>query len=78
VTPLYATEKQREKVGEALGNPIYRDQIDEKKELYGQLHKLFRMPFQKKYLEAHKNELEICYPEHLGVRSCFLQFNPLL
>jgi hypothetical protein len=59
VTPLYATEKQREKVGEALGNPIYRDQIDEKKEPYGQLHKLFRMPFQKKYLEAHKNELEI-------------------
>jgi hypothetical protein len=57
-TPLYAAEKQREKIGEALGNPIYRDQIDERQDLYGQLHNLFRMPFQKKYLEAHKNKLE--------------------
>jgi len=57
--PLIAAEKQREKIGEVLGNPIYRDQIDEKKELYGQLHKLFRMPFQKKYLETHKHELEV-------------------
>jgi len=59
VTPLYATEKQREKIGEALGNPVYRDQIDESRDLYGQLQILFRMPFQKKYLEAHKNELEV-------------------
>ena len=57
--PLFAAEKQREKIGEALGNPIYRDQIDKSGDLYGQLHDLFIMPFQEKYLEAHKNELEV-------------------
>jgi len=58
-TPLYAAENQREKIGEVLGNPVYRDQIDEKEDLYGQLHNIFRTPFQKKYLEAHKNEMEV-------------------
>ncbi|OGW37387.1 MAG: hypothetical protein A2Y97_01290 [Nitrospirae bacterium RBG_13_39_12] len=32
--PLYAAEKQREKIGEAMGTPIYRDQIDESRDLY--------------------------------------------
>ncbi|HXX82173.1 MAG TPA: hypothetical protein VEI46_11530 [Thermodesulfovibrionales bacterium] len=58
-TPLIAAETKREQIGEALGNPIYRDQIDESRDLYGQLQNLFRMPFQKKYLESHKNELEV-------------------
>ena len=58
-TPLFAAEKKREKIGEALGSPVYRDQIDESRDLYGQLYNLFVMPFQKKYLEAHKNELEV-------------------
>ena len=58
-TPLLAAEKEREKIGEALGNPIYRDQIDESGDLHGQLNNLFIMPFQKKYLEAHKDELEV-------------------
>jgi len=58
-TPVIAAEKKREQIGEALGNPIYRDQLDERSDLYGQLHKLFRMPFQKKYLEAHKDKLEV-------------------
>jgi hypothetical protein len=58
-TPLYAAENQREKIGEVLGNPVYRDQINEKEDLYGQLHNIFRTPFQKKYLEAHKDDLEV-------------------
>ena len=37
-TSLYAVKNQREKIGEVLGNPVYRDQIDEKEDLYGQLH----------------------------------------
>ena len=58
-TPLFAAEQNREKIGEALGNPIYRDQIDEKADLYGQFYNLFIMPVQKKFLEAHKNALEV-------------------
>ena len=58
-TPLSAAEMKREKIGEALGNPVYRDQIDEKGDLSRQFYDLFIMPFQKKYIEAHKNELEV-------------------
>jgi hypothetical protein len=35
-TPVIAAEKKREQIGEALGNPIYRDQLDERSDLYGQ------------------------------------------
>jgi len=59
VTPLYATENNGKRSVKHWGNPVYRDQIDESRDLYGQLQILFRMPFQKKYLEAHKNELEV-------------------
>ena len=58
-TPPFAAEQKREKIGEALGNPIYRDQIDERGDLYAQFLNLFIMPFQKKYLEAHKDKLEV-------------------
>jgi len=58
-TPLFAAEEKREKIGEALGEPVYRDQIDERGDLYAQFYNLFIMPFQKKYLEAHKDELEV-------------------
>lgn len=58
-TPLCASGNEREKIGEALGQPIYRDQLDESRDLYGQLHKLFRMPFQKKWIEVHKQELDV-------------------
>ncbi len=58
-TPLFAAEKERERIGEALGKPVFRDQLDESRDLYGQLHNLFRTPFQKKCLEAHKKELEV-------------------
>ena len=58
-TPLFAAEDKREKIGEALGEPVYRDQIDERGDLYAQFYNLFIMPFQKKYLEAHKDELEV-------------------
>jgi hypothetical protein len=57
--PLSAAENKREIIGEALGNPVYRDQIDEDGNLYSQFYDLFIMPFQKKYLEAHRNELEV-------------------
>ena len=58
-TPLSAAEIKREKIGEALGNPVYRDQIDERGDLYSQFYNLFIIPFQKKYLETHKDELEV-------------------
>lgn len=58
-TPICASGNEREKIGEALGQSIYRDQLDESRDLYGQLHKLFRMPFQKKWIEVNKKELEV-------------------
>jgi hypothetical protein len=57
-TQGYAADTEREKIGEALGKPVYRDQIVESHDLYGQLHRLFRMPFQKEFLAAHEKELK--------------------
>ena len=48
----------REKIGEVLGKPIYRDQIDTKRSLYSQLHWLFRSPFEKIFIEKNKKKLE--------------------
>jgi hypothetical protein len=57
--PLSAAEMKREKIGESLGSPVYRDQIDEKGDLSSQFYALFIIPFQKKFIEAHKDELEV-------------------
>ncbi len=58
-TPVYGAEGQREQIGEAMGNPVYRDQLDERRDLYSQVHKLFRDPFQKRCMKAHKDEIEV-------------------
>jgi tetratricopeptide (TPR) repeat protein len=63
ITPVQAAEKDREKIGEILGRSIYHDQINEKRDLSSELHRLFRMPFQWRYFEPYSNELEPKYAE---------------
>ena len=69
---VHASDK-REKIGEALGKPIYRDQIDTKGYLYGQLHILFRAPFEKIFMEKYKKELEPENWELNYVKSYFVK-----
>jgi hypothetical protein len=68
----HASEK-REIIGEALSKPIFRDQIDTKGYLYGQLHRLFRAPFEKVFFEKHKEELEPEKWELDSAKSYFLK-----
>lgn len=50
----------REKIGEVLGKPVYRDQIRTGKgrKLKSEVHRLFRVPVEKQYFEKHRKELE--------------------
>ncbi len=56
--PIWASE-QRDMIGEVFGKPVYRDQIKRDIYLYGQLHRLFRAPFEKQFIEEHKDELKL-------------------
>lgn len=50
----------REKIGEALGKPVYRDEIRSKKkqEMTAELYRLFARPAVARYREKHKAEIE--------------------
>jgi hypothetical protein len=56
-SPVHSSEK-REKIGEVLGKTIYRDQIKSNRNLYRQLHGLFRIPFERAFVKTHNNELQ--------------------
>ncbi|HEV8002492.1 MAG TPA: hypothetical protein VGP63_21580, partial [Planctomycetaceae bacterium] len=51
--------QKREKIGEVLGKPVYRDEIGTGKEvpLDEELHRLFLAPVMQKYCEEHKAEI---------------------
>jgi hypothetical protein len=50
----------REKIGEVLGRPVYRDELRSKNpsDLEDALHQLFSAPVLAKYCDAHRAELE--------------------
>jgi hypothetical protein len=51
---------QRERIGEVLGRPVYRDEIKTGGNvlLRSELHRLFASPLIQKYREEHKNEIK--------------------
>jgi hypothetical protein len=60
--PAFAEEPARltrEKIGEVLGKPVYRDQIETGKDvqLDEELHRLFLAPVVQKYCQEHKAEI---------------------
>ena len=54
-----AEDKPREQVGEVLGHPVYRDQLEAKDgvALSNALHNLFSRPVMLKYRDEHKEEM---------------------
>jgi hypothetical protein len=50
--------KNREKIGEVLGKPVYRDQICPREDLGEQLDLLFHPPLKLKYFRAHQAEFQ--------------------
>lgn len=61
-TPTLASEEpeRRDQIGEALGQPIYRDQIDAADDsgVRDQLHRLFTVPVMLKYREVNRKEID--------------------
>lgn len=60
--PLSAEQsggQPREQIGEVLGKPVYRDQIQTSKDvsLADELHRLFSGPVMEKYCQEHKAEI---------------------
>lgn len=53
-----AKEKQREQIGEVIGKPVFRDQIDGGRSLADEVHRLFSQPAGRKYFDQHKKEIE--------------------
>ena len=51
-------ERQREKIGEVLGKPVYRDEIRTGKNVYlhAELHRLFSVPVMQVYRQTHEAE----------------------
>ena len=60
ISKVNATNNNRDRIGEVLGQPVYRDQISAKEgfKLYSELQTLFARPVLKKYYEKHRTELE--------------------
>lgn len=58
--PLPAAEPPRERIGEAQGKPVYRDQLKAAggRELAGELSRLFAAKAVDKYLKEHEKEVE--------------------
>jgi hypothetical protein len=52
-------ERQREKIGEVLGKPVYRDEIRTGKNvrLQAELHRLFSVPAIQAYRQTHEAEI---------------------
>jgi len=55
-----ANPEKSERIGEVLGQPVYRDQIDAASDsgVKGQLHGLFTNPVMKKYRKANRKDIE--------------------
>ncbi len=51
--------RQREQIGQVLGKPVYRDQIETGKDvdLQSEVHRLFAFPVLEKYRREHKAEI---------------------
>jgi hypothetical protein len=64
----------REKIGEVLGRPVYRDELRSKNppDLEDALHQLFSAPVLEKYCDAHRAELEPT-PAELAVVEAALE-----
>ena len=61
-SPLLAEQRggdPREQIGEVLGKPVYRDQIQSGKDdsLASELHRLFTEPVMQKYQQEHRAEI---------------------
>jgi hypothetical protein len=52
------SRKNREKIGELFGKPVYRDEIPRNGDLEEELHQLFFLPLSERYGDAHRAELE--------------------
>ena len=50
-------ERQREQIGEALGMPVYRDEICTGKRLRAELYRLFIIPVARVYRQTHEAEI---------------------
>lgn len=63
----------REQVGEVLGQPVYRDQIDAGGDsgVRDQLHRLFTSPVVTKYREANREEIE---PTKVEIKAAVAHF----
>ncbi len=61
-TSIFASgdPRKREQIGEVLGQPVYRDQINatDAAGVRDQLHRLFTVPVMLNYREAHRNEID--------------------
>jgi hypothetical protein len=64
---------RRERIGEVLGRPVYRDEIKSggNVPLRDELHRLFTAPVMKKYREDHKDEIEPTEDEILAATVYF-------
>lgn len=61
LVPLaHGQSQQRERIGEVLGKPVYRDEIRVGKDsrLSAELHRLFTRPVMQKYRQAHEVQIE--------------------
>lgn len=58
--PLHASDLKRQKIGQVLDKPVYRDQITatEKTQQGYKLHALFIGPIMKQFYETHKRDLD--------------------
>jgi len=71
--PLLADLAPREKIGESLGKPVYRDDIKSKtkQEVETELHVLFTRPAAAKYRKQHKAEVEPTEDELAAAQELF-------
>jgi len=65
--------QEREKIGEVLGKPVYRDQIQTGRDaqLDEELHRLFLAPVLQKYCQEHKAEITPTEAEIAGAAVYF-------
>ena len=64
----------REQIGEALGRPVYRDEIQKDFELRFELHRLFVEPIMERYKKAHCDEVELTEEEIPKELAALLEF----